>query len=647
MTIFLPLLSALMAYSLSENEPFQLWTTDSLIKIFPDTPPSKSGIIEISCAKNEYQSAQFAITAQKRLENVTVEIGKITNESGYVLPSENISWNFVGYIPLNQNTYYTPDNELLRKAPAEFPDPLIEDQEIIIDPVRTQPVWINVYIPKTAPAGKYNGNITVRTSEGERSIRISINVYPFSLPDKRHLFVTLWFDANIIAKFHNVERGSEKYWEILEKYAKNMAEHRQNVVETPFPSPIVIKKDGSLSIDYTSMDRWIEFFEKAGACERIEFPAVAHTITEEGRNWWESSQLAMINISAKNEETGEIVQLPPDKGLALMLADLDKHLQEKGWQDKAMIHISDEPTIYKLKSYCEIADFIHKHAPHLKIIEAIETTGFGNCLDVWVPKLSHLANWYDECKAQQAMGTELWFYTCCHPYGRFMNRFIDFPLIETRLLFWLNWKYRLDGYLHWGLNRWTEKPFEDVGTDLPPGDRNIIYPGKEGPINSIRWEAQREGLQDYEYFWLLTQKTKELKEKFGDSANFIDENQRSDEICRMIIRSFTEYETDPKKLRETLKLLVQEIIEIDQSPLVLVKTTPQAETEVVSGPILILVRGIAEKGSSVKIQGVNMKADQNGAFAGHAFVYEKNPNVIIDVELNGKKKQIIRHFNVK
>jgi len=355
----------------------------------------------------------------------------------------------------------------------------------------------------------------------------------------------------------------------------------------------------------------------------------------------------MNDILAKDEETGEMVKLPPDKGLALMLADLDRHLQERGWQDKAMVHISDEPTIYKLKSYCEIADFIHKHAPHIKIIEAIETTGFGNCLDVWVPKLSHLANWYDECKAQQAMGSELWFYTCCHPYGRFMNRFIDFPLIETRLLFWLNWKYRLDGYLHWGLNRWTEKPFEDVGDDLPPGDRYIIYPGKDGPINSIRWEAQREGLQDYEYFWLLAQKTKEIKEKFGNAANFIDENQRSDEICRMVIRSFTEYETDPKKLRDALKILSQEIMDLDQSPLILVKTTPQAETEVVSGPILILVRGIAEKGASIKINGVNIKTDPDGIFFGHAFVYDKNPNVVVEVELNGKKKQIVRHFNVK
>lgn len=643
----LPLLSVMMSCVIPDDKPFQIWAVDSLVKVFHDTQPAESNIIKIDCAQNEYQSAQFAITAQEQLGNVTVKIGKLSHESGYVIPSDNLKWNFVGYVPLKKNTYNTPDDELLRKAPADFPDPLIEEKSITVESGNTQPVWVNVYIPEGAPAGIYNGNITVFTSAGEESMEISLNVYPFAIPSERHLLVTLWFDANIIAKFHNVEKYSEQYWEILGRYAKDMAEHRQNVVETPFPSPILLEKDGSLKIDYTSMDKWIEFFEKAGDCERIEFPAIAHTIQEEGRGWWDSSELAMNHISAKNAETGEMVKLPPEKGLALMLADLDRHLQERGWHNKAMIHISDEPTIYKLESYCKIADFIHHHAPHLKIIEAIETTGFGKCLDVWVPKLSHLANWYDEYETQRKSGTEMWFYTCCHPFGGFMNRFIDFPLIETRLLFWLNWKYRLDGYLHWGLNRWTDDPFMDMGDNLPPGDRYVVYPGKNGPISSIRWEASREGLQDYEYFWLLAKKTEMVKKKLGSVADIIDKNQRSDEICNSIVHSFTKYETDPQKLRDALNILAQEIADIDKSPLVLVKTTPKAETEVVSGPILILVRGVVEKGASVRIQNVDIEVNSDGTFAGHAFVSGGTPNVAIEVELAGKKKQIIRHFHVK
>ncbi|MBM3236835.1 DUF4091 domain-containing protein [Candidatus Poribacteria bacterium] len=647
MLILLPFLPAVLFNSTLDDAAFQLWAEDPLVKIFKDTPFREIKCIEISCAGNEYQAGQFAITTQKKLENVTVQLSSLTHESGYILPQKHVSWNFVGYVPLTKNTYHTPDSELLRKAPADFPDPLIDERSITIDAEKTQPVWLTIFVPKDAPAGKYRGKATVSTSCGKKTLDISLNVHPFALPDEWHLLVTLWFDPNIIAKFHHVEMWSEEYWEILAQYAKNMAEHRQNVVETPFPSPIERKKDGTLEIDYASLDKWVEFFEQANACDRIEFPAVAHTVQESGHNWWTSRELVLNNISVKEQETGETVSLPPEEGLAAMLTNLDKHLMERGWHKKAMVHISDEPTIYKLESYCKAADFVHQHAPHLKIIEAIETTGFGNYLDVWVPKLSHLMNWYDEYEAQRKTGTELWFYTCCHPYGAFPNRFIDFALIKTRILFWLNWKYQLEGYLHWGLNRWTENPFKDVGEDLPPGDRFIIYPGNDGPMNSMRWEASREGLQDYEYFRLLAEKTTKVKKDLGWGADFINEKQRSDEICRSIVRSFTEYETTPQRLREAREVLAQEIIAIGKHPLLLVKTTPPAETEVVNGPILILVRGVVEKGATVKIQGEEAKVEPDGTFAGHAFISFDRPDVIIEAALNGQRKQIRRHFVVR
>ncbi|MBD3181407.1 DUF4091 domain-containing protein [Candidatus Poribacteria bacterium] len=646
MLILLPLLNIFTASLNSETEPYYLWTTDSLNKVFTDSPIGESVNIKIACAKNEYQSGQFAITANKDLENVSVEIGEIVHFSGYTLPPENIDWNFVGYVSLAKNTYHTPNKRLIREAPADFPDPLLDKRIIRIESGITQPVWLTVNIPKDAPDGNYIGKVDVITSQGKKSLDISMEVYPFILPDERHLLVTLWFSPQSIAQAHEVEIWSYEYWEILGRYAKNMAEHGQNVVETDFPGPIIRRSDGSLEIDYTRMDRWIQFFDKFGACERIEFPAVAHTIVEEGKGHWDSKELAINNITVLDEESGKTIKLEPEEGMALMLENLDMHLQEKGWQDRAMVHVSDEPTIYKLESYCNISGFIKQHAPHLKIIEAIETTGFGDCLDVWVPKLSHLMNWYDEYMEEIQDDKELWFYTCCHPYGIFPNRFIDFELIETRILFWLNWKYRLDGYLHWGLNRWTQNPFKDIGDNLPPGDRYIIYPGQGSPLDSIRWEATREGLQDYKYFRLLAEKTRNVKEKLGNSAKLINPRRRSDEICRSVVYSFTEFERKPEKLRQARNTIAREIEELDQRPLILVQTTPQAETKVYPGPILVLVRGVAEKGTAVKIQGISVEVKPDGTFAGHAFVSPGREDVIIEAELEGSKKQILRHFQV-
>ena len=152
-------------------------------------------------------------------------------------------------------------------------------------------------------------------------------------------------------------------------------------------------------------------------------------------------------------------------------------------------------------------------------------------------------------------------------------------------------------------------------------------------MSSIRWEASREGLQDYEYLWLLAEKTRKVKMELGIATDFMDEKQRSDEICRSMVHSLTEYETDPQKLRAARETLAQEIIEMDQHPLILVQTTPQAEMEVEPGPILILVRGIVEKGATVRVQGEEARIKADGTFAAHAFVSPGNTGAVMATAL--------------
>jgi hypothetical protein len=57
------------------------------------------------------------------------------------------------------------------------------------------------------------------------------------------------------------------------------------------------------------------------------------------------------------------------------------------------------------------SDFVHRCAPELRRLDAIETP---HCLDrqeIWVPKLDHLATWRGAYEEAQRQGNELWFYT--------------------------------------------------------------------------------------------------------------------------------------------------------------------------------------------------------------------------------------------
>ena len=104
----------------------------------------------------------------------------------------------------------------------------------------------------------------------------------------------------------------------------------------------------------------------------------------------------------------------------------------------------------------------------------------------------------------------MWIYTVgIFQAGAYMNKTADVPLIQSRTLHWLNYRFGLTGYLHWGYNMWTDDPFEAPGQHC--GDGWHVYPTKGGLLDSLRWEQMRNGLQDYEYFRLLEEKVRQMQ----------------------------------------------------------------------------------------------------------------------------------------
>jgi hypothetical protein len=72
----------------------------------------------------------------------------------------------------------------------------------------------------------------------------------------------------------------------------------------------------------------------------------------------------------------------------------------------------------------------------------------------------------------------------------------------------LFYRFRAQGFLHWGFNYWHKMEREEIGDPwhdasnaswpgIPYGDPFMIYPGKDGPIDSLRWEVFADALQDY------------------------------------------------------------------------------------------------------------------------------------------------------
>jgi hypothetical protein len=380
---------------------------------------------------------------------------------------------------------------------------------------------------------------TRRLARGNFAVRVVAAM----VPEARSLKITNWFNLSDRAsrQFYNVPSFSPGWWTLLGNIAQVMANHRQNVIITPLLdliSPSV--RDGKLSYDFTNFDRWVETFRQAGAMDYIE----GGHLLGRGREGYHGALQVEIFQAADGQVQTLTVPAADSRAeafLADFLSALNAHLEAKGWKGIYLQHILDEAHGKEPPEYARYAAMVRRYLPGVQTMDAVDAEHMPdelreNC-DVWVPQLGLFDDQMDLLNARMKSGHEVWFYTCLFPNKRYLNRLIDYPLLKVRLLYWLNFRYGFTGFLHWGWNYWSPEPMNDTqpvidnNTELlPPGDAFIVFPdpAHSSVYSSIRLEAMREGIEDYELLRVL-------KEKNPAEA---------DRLVNQAIRSFTDYVRD-------------------------------------------------------------------------------------------------------
>jgi hypothetical protein len=227
---------------------------------------------------------------------------------------------------------------------------------------------------------------------------------------------------------------------------------------------------------------------------------------------------------------------------------LEEHLAAKGWLDEAYVYWFDEPSpdqygfvmnaFEKLKNACPRIARMLTEQPEPQLV------GGPNIYCV----ISYL---YDHEKAERRRkdGDKFWWYVCTGPKAPYCTLFIDHAGTELRVWLWQSWQRNIEGILIWQSNYWTsgvaypepgkpQNPYEDPmgwvsGYSTPKGakrpwgngDGRFIYPPEsaadgnpavavlDGPVDSIRWEMLRDGIEDYEYLAMLKKLIEAKKNK--------------------------------------------------------------------------------------------------------------------------------------
>src|SRR5947207_15200588 len=168
---------------------------------------------------------------------------------------------------------------------------------------------------------------------------------------------------------------------MLDCTTKMMREHLQNVFYTSC-GLIAARRDpmGALKLDFSKFDRWVELFLR-NRFKRIELTHVGSR--EHGQ--WEDKNFVAVTMTCTNDSTGKTEQVQLEEWLPL----LESHLRNKGWLDQTILHIADEPTPVNFESWRALSRRVHKAAPSLRRIDAIQTPELAGDLEVMVPLLNY------------------------------------------------------------------------------------------------------------------------------------------------------------------------------------------------------------------------------------------------------------------
>ena len=504
-----------------------VWPVNAIVKVFQDdVPPREIPPARVTAARNEKEPLQLAVRSPKALSQVRVEVEPPLSREGSRLSDVEVT--VVGYVPMDHKTsYYSTDSPgWHRKYPTSpgacdgwagmWPDPLLLRNTFDLTPDVTQPVWVTVDVPKGAKAGDYAGKVRL-VSDGKalRTIPFTVHVWDFTLPEENHLKAI--YDLRLSMRlWHQPGKSKE---ELHRQFWRFMADRRV-CPHRVYPWPKITYEKGKVVADFTEFDRAASYY--------LDVLKLSHTYTPwyfycfgwghpPGKKFGEQPYEGKYPY-----EDLDRTKLRPEfkKAYQACLKVYWDHLKAKGWDKKCVLYISDEPYYRhehiraQMKALC---DMIHEADPDIPIYCSTwhhrpEWDGY---LDVWGIGHYGLVS-PEKMNELRAAGDRLWFTTD----GQMCT---DTPYCGVeRLLPHYCFKYGVEAYEFWGVDWLTYDPYEfgwhryihqsgepgqSTWVRYPNGDGFLAYPGAaighDGPVSSVRLDQAREGVEDYEYLYLL------------------------------------------------------------------------------------------------------------------------------------------------
>jgi hypothetical protein len=485
-------------------------TVGPMVQVFPSSVPPGEPEARLEAARGEWEPFQIVVhAAGGPLRAVRAEATPLRGAGELAAPR----LARVEYLEVK-----TPSS--IEGHSGAWPDALVPDVDGYAGEKRrafpfdvpageARAIWVEVYVPPSATPGVYRGGVRVLADgRAPATTPIELTVHKFALPRTASLPVTFGFNAGAVAKAHP-GLSPEATRALVEAYEVSLLRHRISA-HGGWNDPAPWKSaGGKLTIDWSGYDAEVGPFldgtvDRGGPAEGARWTAFDFRVPQK----------------LQGAERADYVR------------QLAAHLRARGWLGRVFDYTYDEPPDDKLDEVRRRAGELRRAVPDVpRLVTRVLDPKLRGSVDIWCPTVNFLDDKagnsnsparaaYDEPLRH---GERLWWYQACMSHGcnlvggayftGWPSYVVDAPPMSHRIMEWLTYRYRMGGELYYDtVEAYAsgKDPWKDQLLFGGNGDGTLFYPGRaralggtrDFPVESIRLELIREGLEDYEYLKL-------------------------------------------------------------------------------------------------------------------------------------------------
>ena len=479
--------------------------------------------VDVGACRGEYESAQIIISPKRDVKAWSAKSSNLTSASGAVFSSGNIELRAEKYVTISRN--YEGNG-----APVgNYPDCLIPIKNYVasgqnsIKGGENQGLYVTFNVPLDQAPGIYTGTITLTVDGKDSTVPVTLEVYNLTVSEVTHSK----------SKFNIgnwVWQGElDSSWEMYEKYVETLAEYRLSTLD-------VMYRESLPADDTEKMQVYCE--EAAKLCENPKmsnFGILSFTTTKvnpatgQRQTTVDATKLANyieelakagirhnLNTLAKAIFSASGIDEPESTGRM----DLVKFFVE-GFEEGIAAGAAKVEALIPL--YPDYEELLGEMVEAVRKIPFVITVKYNEALKGVVKTWCPVIDQYDSPEKRDLYDAdenilEKWWYTAINPRAPYPTYHIEDTLVSARALSWMMNEYGVVGNLYWGVTlygKYTNSTYNHIEDYWGEGFRYaqvngegfLFYPGAKygvyGPLASMRLEAIRDGLEEYELLYAL------------------------------------------------------------------------------------------------------------------------------------------------